>query len=212
MKYPIIFMLALCGTALIADSLSCYEESMVDAILRIDKRGYVFENYDKWADEDHSRDLLNKKFSWAYRDGNGDILNDAEFLDKLGQEKAAEKMRELYRDRRHKGNMRMYIGVPLGIAMSVVGVMWLDQNLNTDDPSVLDQSGAVVLGITGVGVSVGGLISYLNTRSVDPYEHEITQRQSIDMINRHNNALASRCKRAQREVDSDNSVNSTNPE
>ncbi len=194
MKYTIIFLLMLAVSALVADSLSCYKESMVSAILRIDKRGYVFENYAKWGEEGNDRDLLNKNFSWAYRDGNQSILNDAEFLDRLGQEAAAEKMRELYHDRKSKGNLRMFIGVPLGIAMSVAGVLWFDHNMDIEEPSTLDQAGSVVLGITGVGVSIGSIISFITTRSVDPYDHEITRRQTLEMIDRHNNALASRCK------------------
>jgi hypothetical protein len=179
---------------LFADSLSCYKENMVDAILRIEKRGYVFETFLKWGQEGNNRDLLNHKFTWAYRDGNGHILNDAEFLDKIGQEQAAQRMRDLYQDRKRTGNLRMFIGTPLGIAMTTIGVLWLDHNFQLENPSTMDQAGAVVLGVSGIGVSVGSLISYFTTRNIDPYDHEITRLQTLDMIDRHNNAVVSRCR------------------
>ncbi|MGC9314079.1 MAG: hypothetical protein ACP5G4_00460, partial [bacterium] len=149
MKHLLLLFLLISGSVISADSLDCYRESKVDAILRIDKRGYVFETFYGWGEEGHDRDLLNRKFKWAYRDGNAVLLNDAEFLEKLGQEKAAEKMRNLYQDRKKKGNLRMFVGVPLGIAMSTIGVIWLDKNFAMQDPSTLDQAGAVVLGVTG---------------------------------------------------------------
>ena len=48
--------------------------------------------------------------------------------------------------------------------------------------------------LTVIVVSIGSIISFITTRSVDPYDHEITRRQTLEMIDRHNNALASRCK------------------
>lgn len=194
MKHLLLLFLLISGSVISADSLDCFRESMVDAILRIDKRGYVFETFYGWGEEGHDRDLLNRKFKWAYRDGNAVLLNDAEFLEKLGQEKAAEKMRLLYQDTKKKGNLRMFIGFPLGVAMSAIGVIWLDHNFSIQDPSTLDQAGAVVLGVTGVGVSIGSVISYITTRNVDPYDHEITRRQTLEMIDRHNTAVKTRCK------------------
>jgi len=193
MKHLLFLFLVAAGALISADSLECYRESKVDAILRIDRRGYVFETFYGWGEEGYDRDLLNHKFKWAYRDGNGVLLNDAEFLEKLGQEKAAEKMRMLYQDTKKKGNLRMFIGVPFGIAMSTLGVLWMDHNFSISDPSTLDQAGSIVVGITGVGVSIGSLISFFTTRNADPYDHEITRRQTLDMIDRHNTAVEARC-------------------
>jgi len=196
MKFMLFLLLitVLVGMALAEDSLTCYKNSMVDAILRIDDRGYVFENYAKWADEGNDRDLLNRNFKWAVRDGYNVILNDAEFLEKVGQEKAAERMREVYRKDRNRGTLRMYVGLPLGLAMSATGIYWLKHNMDIEDPSTLDQAGAVVIGVTGIGVSIGSIISFITTRKIDPYDHEMTRRQTLDMIERHNNASSSRCR------------------
>jgi len=176
------------------DSLQCYKEKMVDGILRIGNRGYVFETYEKWGEDGNDRDLLNRDFRWAFRDGSGNILDDTEFLAKVGQEDAAERMAEYYRSRKRTGNLRLIIGTPLGLAMTAAGAYWMKLNFDETEPSTLDQAGAVVLGVTGIGVTTTALISFFTTRSIDPYDHEITRRQALDMIDRHNNASASRCK------------------
>lgn len=175
------------------DSLNCYRAGMADAIIKVDKRAYVFETYDNWAAEGNSASLLEGGFKWVFRDGDGNLLDDAELLAKVGQENAAARMSEMYRVRKKTGKVRLIVGVPLGIAMMAIGGYWLNKNFEDETPSVLDQAGALVLSVAGVGVTAGATMSFIGTRKVDPYDHDITEKQSLDVLDRHNKAVAARC-------------------
>lgn len=191
-----IVLVSLFSVALFAqtDSIECYRSDMVDAIIKCKGRSFVFETYEKWELEGNPSDVLSKKFDWVFRDGEGNLLNDAELLSKVNQEDAAERMREIYRVRRNKGNVRMFVGVPLGIAMTAIGAYWLNDNFKEDEPSVLDQAGAVVLGVAGIGVTSTATYSFIDTRKINPYKHDVTGIQSLDVLNRHDKAIATRCR------------------
>ena len=192
MKY--LLLLAILPALLAADSPEeCYEQRMVDAIVRSGGRTYVFETYKQWDEEGNPGGVLERDFNWVFRAGTGELLNDAEALEKVGQEDAASRLRESYLKRRKNGTVRLAVGIPLGIAMSVAGGMWMANNFEVDEPSALDQAGSVVVSIAGVGVSVGALLSFLDSREVKPSEHDITSRQALDVLDRHNNAARARC-------------------
>ncbi|GEM_PF-2149688 len=194
MKFSFV-MLLLLPVVVLAQSaaMECYRSAMADAIIKTKDRAMVFETYEKWETEGNSPDILDGKFKWAFRDGNGALLNDAELLTKIGQEEAAERMREIYRVRKNQGNVRLFVGVPLGIAMVAVGALWFDGNFTDKEPSTLDQAGALVLGISGVGVTSSATLSFISTRKIDPYKHDVTSKQSLDVLDRHNTATALKC-------------------
>ncbi len=171
----LLLILLFISTIFAKDTLQCYKDGMADALLEIDRREYVFETYQKWESMGYDTSLLAEDFDWVFRDGQGKLLLDADLLDKVGLEDAAERMRESYRAEKKKGTYRFIIGVPLGIAMGIAGGLWLDENLAQEEPSNLDMTGSIVLCGSGVGVTALALKSFITTRSVRPDEHIITQ-------------------------------------
>jgi len=176
------------------DPEDCYRDVMADAIIKTESNSYVFETFNRWADEGNPNGVLNSEFRWVFRDGNGNLLDDAELLAKVGQDGVAERMREIYRVRKQNGTIRLIVGIPLGIAMTAVGGYWMDKNFENREPSTLDQSGAVVSVFAGVGVIAGATISFFGTRKIDPYDHDITGVQSLEVLDRHNKAAEIRCR------------------
>ncbi|HHS49711.1 MAG TPA: hypothetical protein ENN07_01185 [candidate division Zixibacteria bacterium] len=176
-----------------SDSLECYMANKADALITAKGGEFVFETFDGWELAGNPPDVLDRRFKWIFRDAGGNTMNDAEMLSWAGREESAERMREMYRDWRNKGNLRLMVGVPLGLAMIAVGGYWHSQSTDVDDPSALDKTGPLVLMGAGVGVNIGAIYSFIDTRQVKPKRHEMTGRQALELLDRHNRLTAIEC-------------------
>ncbi len=187
----LVFVLLLCGGLLAGE---CYDAQKIWLVVRVGGKADVFETKSGWVRSGHSiGDFARDDVTWFARNAEG-VLTDDELLALVGQDDLARRLAAERQSLRRRSTIQLVVGVPLGAAMMVGSIWWGRRIWSTEVPSTVDIAGAVVMGTAGIGVIIGALSSYIRHHSPPkPNQHEISIKQAVELVDRHNTALMYRC-------------------
>jgi len=183
--------LLICGH-LFADD--CYMDRKMWLVVRVGKKGKVFETMRQWLADGNNRNMLaDSDTRWFARSADG-ILTDAALLDTAGQTDLAQKLALERASAKRRSTLQLIIGLPLGLGMIGGSAYWGSKTWDKETPSTIDLAGAIVLGTAGLGVVIGVISSYIHHHSApEPNEHQIALTQAADIVDRYNEAIYRKC-------------------
>lgn len=172
----------------------CYDSKKIWLVVRIDGVGKIFETNDDWlASGGNIGDFSRKDARWFARNRDS-ILTDDALLNSVGQTALAQKLVQRRQSAKKRSSIQLAVGLPIGVGMVGGCAYWGSKIWEKDTPSTVDLAGAFVLGVSGIGIIIGVISSYLhNHRKPDPNLHEISLKQAAEAVDRYNNALLRKC-------------------